>query len=222
MTEKMSRQGDGYPGTVSGTSQQGSGKEPGRISGTAQQRGCGTGISPVTSQPEVPAGEVQAEIPGTGIHPGRTEAAATQPAVPETGKAVDARIVRFLKRHHVLTLATADEGIPYCSNAFYCYDAERNLLIFTSDMATHHARQMQCNPHVAASVVLETKVVGRVEGLQLCGTAERADEAARRAYLRRFPYAALAELTLWAITPGFMKFTDNTLGFGKKLIWNNR
>ena len=73
-----------------------------------------------------------------------------------------------------------------------------------------------------ASVVLETKVVGRVEGLQLCGKAARADEAARRAYLRRFPYAALAELTLWAIAPDFMKFTDNTLGFGKKLIWNNR
>ena len=68
----------------------------------------------------------------------------------------------------------------------------------------------------------DTKVVGRVEGLQLCGKAARADEAARRAYLRRFPYAALAELTLWAIAPDFMKFTDNTLGFGKKLIWNNR
>ena len=135
---------------------------------------------------------------------------------------VDTRIVRFLKKHHVLTLATSSEGAPYCSNAFYCYDAERNLLIFTSDMATRHAQQMARNPCVAASVVLETKVVGRVEGLQLCGKAARADEAARRAYLRRFPYAALAELTLWAIAPDFMKFTDNTLGFGKKLIWNNR
>lgn len=135
---------------------------------------------------------------------------------------VDTRIVRFLKKHHVLTLATSSEGAPYCSNAFYCYDAERNLLIFTSDMATRHAQQMARNPCVAVSVVLETKVVGRVEGLQLCGKAARADEAARRAYLRRFPYAALAELTLWAIAPDFMKFTDNTLGFGKKLIWNNR
>ena len=41
---------------------------------------------------------------------------------------VDTRIVRFLKKHHVLTLATSSEGAPYCSNAFYCYDAERNLL----------------------------------------------------------------------------------------------
>ena len=69
----------------------------------------------------------------------------------------------------MLTLATSSEGAPYCSNAFYCYDAERNLLIFTSDMATRHAQQMARNPCVAASVVLETKVVGRVEGLNLCG-----------------------------------------------------
>lgn len=223
MTEKTSQQEGGNAGTVSGTLQRESGKEPGRISGTAQQEGYGTGISPVTSQPEIPTGETQAEIPGTGsILPDGTEATGMQPTGSGAGEAVDTRMVRFLKRHHVLTLATADEGMPYCSNAFYCYDAERNLLIFTSDMTTRHAQQMQRNPHVAASVVLETKVVGRVRGLQLCGTAERADEAARRAYLRRFPYAALAELTLWAITPGFMKFTDNTLGFGKKLIWNDK
>ena len=117
------------------------------------------------------------------------------------GEAINERFVRFLRRHHVLTLATVAEGVPYCSNAFYCYDKERNLLVFTSDPATRHAQEMERNPRVAASVVLET---------------------ARRAYLKRFPYAALAELTLWAIRPDYMKLTDNTLGFGKKLIWNDK
>ena len=137
------------------------------------------------------------------------------------GEAINERFVRFLRRHHVLTLATVAEGVPYCSNAF-CYDKERNLLVFTSDPATRHAQEMERNPRVAASVVLETKIVGRVQGLQLCGTAARADETAKRAYLKRFPYAALAELTLWAIRPDYMKLTDNTLGFGKKLIWNDK
>lgn len=170
-------------------------------------------------QPGTPRQKIGA--PGQTGNPGNAaESTGAQEAGHKAG--IDARIVRFLKKHHVLTLATTGEGAPYCSNAFYCYDAERNLLIFTSDMTTHHAQQMASNPCVAASVVLETKVVGRVQGLQLCGKAARADEAARRAYLRRFPYAVLAELTLWAIAPDFMKFTDNTLGFGKKLIWNNR
>ena len=59
-------------------------------------------------------------------------------------------------------------------------------------------------------------------GCRDCSCAARADETARRAYLKRFPYAALAELTLWAIRPDYMKLTDNTLGFGKKLIWNDK
>ena len=36
---------------------------------------------------------------------------------------------------------------------------------------------------------------------------------------RLMKFAALAELTLWALVPDYLKFTDNTLGFGKKLIW---
>ena len=120
---------------------------------------------------------------------------------------VDERIARFLGRHHVLTLATAADGTPYCANAFYAYDKGRNRLVFTSER------------RVAASVVLETRIVGKVQGLQLCGTVARGDEEDKRRYLHRFPYAALAELTLWALVPDYLKFTDNTLGFGKKLIW---
>lgn len=135
---------------------------------------------------------------------------------------VDPRIVRFIRKHHVLTLATHDEGLPYCSNAFYGYDTERNLLIFSADRATHHAQQMERNQHVAASIVLETRVVGRLQGLQLCGSVALADEQARKTYLRRFPFAAMIELTLWALEPSFMKYTDNTLGFGTKLTWNRQ
>lgn len=131
----------------------------------------------------------------------------------------DERIVRFIRRHHVLTLATVEEGIPYCSNAFYCYDTQRNLFVFTSGSETRHGAEMERNPQIAASVVLETRIVGRVQGLQICGAAEKADDAAQRAYLKRFPYAAMMELELWAVRPTYMKYTDNTLGFGKKLIW---
>jgi uncharacterized protein YhbP (UPF0306 family) len=136
---------------------------------------------------------------------------------------VDERIVKFLKRHHVMTLATATaDGEPYCANAFYAYDTENNRLVFTSDETTHHAQQMVVNSRVAASVVLETRIVGKVQGLQICGTAKRGDQSDRKVYLHRFPYAAaIGELHLWHIEPDFIKFTDNTLGFGKKLIWRS-
>ena len=130
-------------------------------------------------------------------------------------------IAKFIKRHHVLTLATVSaEGAPYCSNAFYAYDATRNVLIFTSDDDTRHVAEMRASATVAASIVLETRIVGRVQGLQLCGTAVEGGDEDRRAYLKRFPYAAaMGAATFWRIEPTFMKLTDNTLGFGKKLIW---
>ena len=136
---------------------------------------------------------------------------------------IDKRIVDFIKRHHVLTLATASsEGVPYCAACFYAYDKERNRLIFTSDDATFHAQQMLQNAKVAIGITLETRIVGKVQGIQICGTAKRGDDEDKRLYIKRFPYAALAPLNIWAVEPSFMKLTDNTLGFGKKLIWNNQ
>ena len=134
---------------------------------------------------------------------------------------LDKRIVDFMARHHVLTLATATaDGLPYCSACFYAYDKRRNIIIFTSDDTTLHAQQMAANSTVAVAINLETRIVGKVQGIQICGTARRGDEADKSIYIKRFPYAALAPLNIWVVEPTFMKLTDNTLGFGKKLIWN--
>lgn len=136
---------------------------------------------------------------------------------------IDKRIVDFIKRHHVLTLATTSgKGVPYCAACFYAYDKERNRLIFTSDDTTRHAQEMIENASVACGITLETRVVGKVQGAQICGTAERGDDKDRGVYIKRFPYAALAPLNIWAVKPSFIKLTDNTLGFGKKIIWTSQ
>lgn len=136
------------------------------------------------------------------------------PLPPET-------ITRFITRHHVLTLATSSGEGLWCSNMFYAYLRDENVFVFTSDDRTRHVREMAANPRVAASVVLETRTVGKVQGLQITGKVQRAptDGKYRAAYLRRFPYAAVAELHLWILRPDSMKLTDNTLGFGKKIAW---
>ena len=136
---------------------------------------------------------------------------------------VDEPIVAFIKKHHVLTLATLHSGSdqPYVANCFYAYDKERNIFIFTSDDTTRHGSEMIDNPRVALSIVRETRIVGAIEGLQITGRAERGDEEAKRRYIRRFPYAAVAPLTLGMVRPEMMKLTDNKLGFGKKLIWQS-
>lgn len=129
------------------------------------------------------------------------------------------RIIRFVQEHHVMTLATSDDGIPYATPLFYAYDAQTNRFVFASGEETAHAQQMATSPSVAAGIHLETDTVGKVQGLQIRGKIDAADEADAKFYYRRFPYARAMRPKLWRIVPLWMKLTDNRLGFGKKLIW---
>ncbi len=131
---------------------------------------------------------------------------------------IDERIIKFIRKHHVLTLAVGNGDAGWVAHAFYAFSEGR--LVFSTSPDTEHGKLMAANPQVSFGMVLETRVVGRVQGLQGTGDVARADDTARKAYLKRFPYAvAIPDLTLWTIEPTRLKFTDNTLGFGKKLIW---
>ena len=136
---------------------------------------------------------------------------------------IDARILEFIADHHVLTLATSHNGFPYCANCFYTYLADAQCFVFATDMHTKHAQDALANPRVAASIVLETSVVGKIQGLQITGTMTLASQGlgskATMAYLKAFPFAILKQTELWELRIDFCKFTDNRLGFGKKIIW---
>ena len=133
---------------------------------------------------------------------------------------IDKRIEGFIAEHHVLTLATATPcGEPYCCNAFYAYDKANGAFIFTTDLSTHHGKMMAENERVAASILLETRTVGKIQGLQITGKVKPAIDGDKMRYIKDFPYAVVADLSLWRLEAEMMKFTDNRLGFGKKLIW---
>ena len=133
------------------------------------------------------------------------------------------RIVDFINEHHVLTLATCVENQPWCTNCFYVYLEDENCFVYTSDDETRHVKEVLVNTKVAASVVVETNVVGKIQGIQLTGTMVRPgnelDSKVKKAYLKKFPFAVLMKTSLWVLKPDFIKMTDNRLGFGKKLIW---
>ena len=138
---------------------------------------------------------------------------------------IEGRIIRFFRKHHVLTIATAVNDEPWCANCFYVYLEEENSLVFTSDYDTRHAQEFSRNSLVAGSVVLETMVVGKIRGIQFQGMISEPEgelyARARTAYLRRFPVAALMDTRLWIVKLSYIKMTDNRLGFGKKLIWTS-
>lgn len=136
----------------------------------------------------------------------------------------DKRITDFITDHHVLTLATCFDEEPWCANCFYVYLEEDNSFVFTSDFNTKHVQQISHNIFVAGGIVLETSIVGKIQGIQFQGIISEPKgelhDKVRKAYLKRFPVAMLMDTHLWVVDLTFLKFTDNRLGFGKKLTWS--
>lgn len=129
------------------------------------------------------------------------------------------KIETFIKNHHLLTLATVHQRL-WCCSMFYAYDPKEGAFIVASDLQTEHMGNVAINSTVAGTVALETKIVGKIQGIQFSGVMETAEEDEdKEHYFSRFPYARVMNPTLWKIRLGEIKMTDNTFGFGKKLIW---
>ncbi len=139
---------------------------------------------------------------------------------------LDKKIIHFIRKHHVLTLATSKDNKPYCCSCFYVYNEKQNFFLVTSDEDTRHISEIKEQPSVSGSIALETTMVGKIQGIQFTGAMEEVDKTEsqkeKAAYIQRFPVAAFSELHLWRIKPDLIKFTDNRLGFGKKMIWEKK
>ena len=130
------------------------------------------------------------------------------------------KIALFLEEHHVMSLATSyGDELSVCS-LFYAYDAKKISFIVASSDDTLHIRLGLKNPNIAGNILLETKQVGRIQGVQFQGRLYRNDDASlEKLYMRHFPYALALQPKLWKIDVHHFKMTDNRLGFGKKILW---
>lgn len=140
-----------------------------------------------------------------------------------TDKLNDPRFVKFIHKHHVMTVSTSSHDQPWCAACFYAFNSKIGAFVFTSDDNTRHISEILTNKRVAANIILETKLIGIIQGLQISGIVERIDNEKMRelqlSYVKKFPFAILANTSLWALYPNSLKLTDNKLGFGTKLIW---
>ncbi|EHF0205818.1 YhbP family protein [Salmonella enterica] len=132
-------------------------------------------------------------------------------------------IGRWLAKQHVVAWCVHHEGELWCANAFYLFDAQNVALYLLTDDKTRHAQMSGACAPVAGTVNGQPKTVARIRGVQFKGEIRRLEgqesDAVRKAYLRRFPVARVLPAPVWEIRLDEIKFTDNTLGFGKKLHW---
>lgn len=132
------------------------------------------------------------------------------------------KIDAFLQEHHVLSLATSDLKELSVCNLFYVFEREKLSFVVASSDETTHIKNISKNSSIAGAVVLETKIVGKIKGVQFKGEfLALEDGALRKSYFSRFPYAIAMNPKLWQIKVHYFKMTDNTLGFGKKIIWQD-
>ncbi len=138
---------------------------------------------------------------------------------------IDKKISKFIKQNHILTLSTSQNNSSWCCSCFYAYNVENNTFIISSDSDTQHIKNIENNNKVSANIYLNTKIVGKIKGLQVQGIITKLEDDslknAKIKYLKKYPFAAFVKITLWAIEPNYFKYTDNKLGFGKKIIWTN-
>jgi len=133
------------------------------------------------------------------------------------------KIKEYLFNNRVITLATCDNGQPYCANCFYVFDEENQCLIFLSDLTTRHIKESLKNKSVAGTVNSVITTVAKIQGIQFMGEFIHPNETQQKKfytlYYKNFPFAKAKPTPIWGIALTSIKMTDNTLGFGKKLLW---
>jgi len=132
-------------------------------------------------------------------------------------------IAAFLQEQSVVSIATTVNDEPYCASCYYAFEPTENLLVFKSDSDTKHIEDALRNNHVAGTVLPDKITKAKVKGVQFNGLFMKAEglvgKKAKETYLRKFPVASIFRGDIWVIELSRVKFTDNTLVFGKKLLW---
>jgi uncharacterized protein YhbP (UPF0306 family) len=130
------------------------------------------------------------------------------------------KIISFINKHHVLSLATHVDQEIYACNLFYTFCEVSNSFIVASSQDTQHIQNIKQTSKIAGTIVLETKNISLIQGVQFGGNfLKLEDNSLKNKYFKDFPYAIAMNPTLWQIKINYFKMTDNKLGFGKKLIW---
>lgn len=137
---------------------------------------------------------------------------------------VDPKIIKFIKKHHVLTLSVIlPDNTPWACNTFYVFDEQSMRLYFLSELKTQHAKAMLKNPQVAGTISITPKTIAQIQGIQFQAKATQLqNEQAKQAYgkyYRAFPFARVIKAPIWELELQNIKMTNNLLGFANKTYW---
>lgn len=135
------------------------------------------------------------------------------------------KIAAYISKQTCGNLACVDEqGNSWCFSFFYSFDEEAGLLYYKSSTDTRHSIIIHTNPKVSGTILPDKLNFLAIKGIQFEGVVLSADDPmavnASAHYHQKHPMALAMAGQVWTIRLDHLKFTDNALGFGKKLNWN--
>ncbi|MBK5104700.1 MAG: pyridoxamine 5'-phosphate oxidase family protein [Burkholderiales bacterium] len=140
------------------------------------------------------------------------------------------QVQRYLRQHHVMTLAShGDEGV-WAAAVFYAN--EEFAFYFLSSPSSRHGRNLAGNPRASATIQADYADWREIKGVQMEGIvsmlAGMEEEEARGLYGAKFPIVgklgqapasiikALAKVRWYKLVPERLYFIDNSAGFGQR------
>ena len=134
------------------------------------------------------------------------------------------KINYYIQEQSCATISCVDvKAQPYCFNCFYAYNAEQQLLYYKSSTDTKHSAIVLKNSAVAGTILPDRLNKLLIKGVQFEGEVLSFDhplaKAASTCFHKKNPIALAMPGEVWTIKINSIKFTDNSLGFGKKLNW---
>lgn len=134
------------------------------------------------------------------------------------------KIAEFIARQTCGNLACVDEtGLPWCFSFFYSRDAAAGLLHYKSSDDTRHSIILHANKKVAGTILPDKFNLLQIKGIQFEGELLQEEHPLAAGgsahYHKKHPMALAMPGEIWTIRLDHIKFTDNSLGIGKKLNW---
>ena len=135
---------------------------------------------------------------------------------------MDKAIVDFIEKQKTASVCCLDEdGNPYCFSIFYVFDKVERRLYFKSSASSNHGHYLKLNNRIAGTIMPDKLNTLAVKGIQFTGFVENnpVHHHATTEYHKKIPIALAMPGEVWTIQLETIKMTDNTIGFGKKILW---
>ncbi len=132
-------------------------------------------------------------------------------------------IIVFLEAQTCASICCMGDDVPWCFSCFYAFDPDNNMIYYKSSTDTKHSALITENGRVSGTVLPDRLRKISVQGVQFQGTVLALNDAATASasayYHKVHPMALAIPGQVWALQLDYIKMTDSTLGFGKKMIW---